>query len=365
MVEEKGAVEMQAVSEAEVAMFMRHHGYDVVECERLYGGYCSTNVRVVVTRPGEEFRTTVLLKLSNEAVSREDLMHQVTVLGVLKPLGFPTNYVNSTPSGEMIVEQDGRRAMVLDFFTATSGDKLLGAHEADTTFVEKMMRELGGTLATLHLSPWPPEASLRHVRTHGFAVCYTGDLLNGTAFDDLDASHVVREHEFLATVRGSLAWLRQLYDRDLPQGLIHGDPYLDNVLYSPDGDLLALIDWEDSCQGPFVLDLAACVGACCFSSVNELSVERMESVFKGYSAKRSLSRVEAECVPDFIAATALACAFYRFGEFWVRRPTSDERVRNSFQLMADRAQLVMKAETRSVIRDAACRICVPTPEISR
>ena len=45
-----------------------------------------------------------------------------------------------------------------------------------------------------------------------------------------------------------------------PEGLIHGDAFLDNALYhETEHTVAALVDWEDACRAPLVLDLAVSV----------------------------------------------------------------------------------------------------------
>ena len=57
-----------------------------------------------------------------------------------------------------------------------------------------------------------------------------------------------------------LARFRELFGRaGLPAGFIHGDGFLDNILCADDGALAALVDWEDSCVAPYVLDVAVAV----------------------------------------------------------------------------------------------------------
>lgn len=73
----------------------------------------------------------------------------------------------------------------------------------------------------------------------------------------------MKEHPFVALVAQRLEWLRELYKKKVPWGLIHGDAFLDNTMFeacastflllldAQEGDdckILALIDWEDLFQ---------------------------------------------------------------------------------------------------------------------
>jgi len=155
--------------------------------------------------------------------------------------------------------------------------------------------------------------------------------------------------------------LRELFERDVPWGLIHGDGFLDNTLYAdrPDegGDcrLLALIDWEDSCVGPLVLDLAVSASACCFTASNELLADRLAALLRAYCGRRPLAVAEVASLGDFMAAGALACAFYRFGEFNVRKPDSDAEAKESWKLHLARAKSLRSGATARTAVEATLK----------
>ena len=68
----------------------------------------------------------------------------------------------------------------------------------------------------------------------------------------------------------------------LPRGVLHGDPFLDNVLCSPaDGSLEGFVDMEDVCIGPLLFD-RCCAASCCFrASDNALDMRKMRHLLEG------------------------------------------------------------------------------------
>lgn len=248
------------------------------------------------------------------------------------------------------MESGGRRAMLLDFVEGgVSGSALLAKGEDQAPAI---LRGLATALAQLHQVSWPGEPKMRDIRT-GFPVCNTGDLLRGDELAGLEKDERFADHPVVAYARECFDWLQQLYregQEDIPWGLIHGDGFLDNTLFregSEEGGacrFLALIDWEDSCVGPLVLDLAISASACCFTAANELLRERLAVLLRAYMERRPLSPAERAALPDFMAAGAFACAFYRFGEFNVRQPNSDDAAKDSWRLHLDRAKLLRVAE---------------------
>jgi len=119
-------------------------------------------------------------------------------------------------------------------------------------------------------------------------------------------------HPFVAFLLPRLVRFRALYSEcALPMGFIHGDGFLDNALFASNGDLTALVDWEDSCIAPYVLDVAVCVSAACFTAENELQQHRCAHILRGYASRRPLGEAETAALADFMWAGALACGFYR------------------------------------------------------
>ncbi|CAE8720855.1 unnamed protein product, partial [Polarella glacialis] len=346
-------VALDSLSNDEVSEFFCAFGFEATEEPvRLYGGYSSSNFQVVGRRSGAGDSSKYLLKISNTALSVEDLEHQLFVMDHLRTSSFPTNYPHASASGSFWVEKNGRLAMLLDFVSGKPGSEVLGAEEEKA---DRLLSELSATLAKLHKVSWPSDTKIRDIST-GFPVCNTGDLLKGEELEQLKADERFAGHSLVALVHGRISWLRELYKREVPWGLVHGDAYLDNTLYEdgPRGSgecrLLALIDWEDSCVGPLVLDLAVCASACCFTASNDLIIPRLSVLLREYLRHRSLSAVEAESFVDFMAAGALACSFCRFCEFNVKQLDSDAKAKNSYKIMADRAELLLSGSAR----EAAC-----------
>ncbi len=54
---------------------------------------------------------------------------------------------------------------------------------------------------------------------------------------------------------------------DVPRGLLHGDPFLDNLLAKDDGEVVGWIDWEDVAIGPLMFDVGCAIIGCCYRSM--------------------------------------------------------------------------------------------------
>lgn len=338
-IEEKAKVVVDAMTDKEVLDIFALFGFEPESTDRVYGGYASSNFKVVGRKTGETTSTTFLLKINHYGLTVEDADHQLFIMNHLRQSSFPTNYPNAAPSGSLLVEHGGRKAMLLDFVHAVAGDKVLAADEKRASSV---LTELGATLARLHQVKWPEEQSPgKKVRdiTSGYPVCNTGDLLKGDELAKLEADERFSTHALVKDLRKNTPFFNELYKREVPWGIIHGDAFLDNTLFDEEKcKLMALVDWEDSCLGPYVMDLAVCASAVCFTAANELIEDRFRVLVKAYTAQRSLSALEKASFIDFMMAAAISCAFYRFCEFNVRQPDSDAVAKDSYKIMFERAQ---------------------------
>ena len=96
---------------------------------------------------------------------------------------------------------------------------------------------------------------------------------------------------------------------DLPRGIVHHDAHCANVLFH-DNRLVALIDFDDACEGYLVSDLAAMVAnwAATWGGRTALDPERAALIVREYARHRPLTAVERDLLPDFVAAFVLADA---------------------------------------------------------
>ena len=75
-----------------------------------------------------------------------------------------------------------------------------------------------------------------------------------------------------------------------PRGLVHGDLFVDNVLWIGDR-VSALLDWEMSCIDAFAYDLGVALHAWCYA--DGYQADRGRALLAGYRSRR---KIEPETV---------------------------------------------------------------------
>ena len=162
--------------------------------------------------------------------------------------------------------------------------------------------QLGEVMASLHRIPPPADLPRRHA-------------CGPDAFQEL-AGHTGPFPQWLSA---QTPRFRHLLRARLPTGLIHGDIFPDNLIF--DGDnLRAVIDFEQACCCPLVLDLGMAAGGCCRRNA-ALDLACVQALIGGYERLRGLEDSERSLLRDFIACALTATAFWRYRQFNIRQPT--------------------------------------------
>jgi homoserine kinase type II len=147
--------------------------------------------------------------------------------------------------------------------------------------------------------------------------------------DRIEASGDVRFASLVPPLRAALARTHAARDRELPQGLIHSDLFRDNVLWSRDGRIAALLDFESACLGTYAYDLMVTVLSWCFG--DDLEPRLSTAMREGYESVRKLSEAEKNSLCVEGAFGALRFAITRITDYAMRAGTDGPRTLKDWQ----------------------------------
>lgn len=100
-----------------------------------------------------------------------------------------------------------------------------------------------------------------------------------------------------------------IYSLELPQGIIHGDFHLGNVLVDikNQNHIVAILDYEESGKNLYIVDLALTVMGVCFSAGEvSMDVNLIKALIKGYESVRKLTPKERQSFSEAIRYTSTA-----------------------------------------------------------
>ena len=266
--------------------------YDVGELQgvKIAGNGIENSNYFVTTATDGHQRELVLTVLEQPSNARDQL---VRLLDHCAAAGLPVADVLRNRNGDAFDSIADKPVMLCN--------RLSGQHVFNPTRVQ--CAAVGRVLARLHLAgvelsadlpPYPRDAAWLKQTEAG-----------------------VRAHLSFSDRRllaDSVARLDKLLNRDdvklLPTGLIHGDLFRDNVLFTGQG-LSGLLDFHHASRGIALFDIAVAANDWCTDSSGVLDVERSLALLKAYHTVRPLRAQEIWLFPTFLLYAATA--------FWLSR----------------------------------------------
>lgn len=183
-------------------------------------------------------------------------------------------------------------------------------------------RRVGSALAKVHLaSPFLPRLGPGRFGPE--------NLLE--RLERVKATGRVEFFEDAELIREAIERYRALRDPALPSGVVHGDLFRDNVLWSG-SELGALLDFESAFHGPFLYDLLVTMAAWCYRDAFDL--ELAEGLAEGYGAERPLEPSEKRALRIEGALGMLRFATTRITDFSLRVPKGAKPVRDYRRFLA-------------------------------
>jgi len=271
---------------------------EVRDIEPFEGGSVNSNFRLT-TAAGERFFVRVYEEQDAAGAERE-----LDLLEGLSRAGVPTPVAEPGPGGARLSRHRGKPVAVFEWI---DGEIL-----CQRRVRPDHAKEVGRALARVHLSP----VELAHAGR--FTLEHLRQRLDVATAGEAYAEPV-------RFIRAALERYALKRDPSLPTGVIHGDLFRDNVLWSAD-QIVALLDFESASRGPFVYDLMVTVLAWCYGDAFDL--ELCEALVSGYQSLRPLSERERGALQVEAALGALRFATTRITDYSLRAPAGKPPLRD-------------------------------------
>jgi homoserine kinase type II len=267
-------------------------------------GTINTNVRV------ETVEGPIFLRI-NEGKTSDDVAREAAIVAHVAARGVPSPAPRVAPDGAAFLDWRGH---LVSLFPWVPGRTLT---RADITPAHGAL--VGRALATLHLA------------SEGFSDHrpgrYEPDEIRRRAAHvaSLDRPELVGP---IAVLGIALAELERSRAATLPLGVIHGDLFIDNVLYAdaPDGTprLSALIDFEQASWGRFAYDLAVTTLAFAYGR-DDFRPDVTRALLEAYAALRPPTVAERDAFGDELRFAACRFAVTRITDVHLKRDAGAPR----------------------------------------
>jgi homoserine kinase type II len=285
----------RTLSPDDVAMILAGFGLDGYRGHKpIAAGTVNTNVAV-------DLGDRRLFLRINEGKAEGDVRREGEIVAHIAARGVPTPAPLRTPAGDPFLRWQDAFASVFPWVSGhTLTRKDMGPGQA---------RETGRALALLH-GAGADYADHRPGRYEPDEIQRRFERIRGVADAELtDAVQV------LGPALERLAGERR---PDLPLGLIHGDLFIDNVLYAESGALTALLDFEQASWGRLAYDVAVSVLAFGYGR-DDFRPEVTRAFIEGYTAERAPTAAEREGFGAELEFAACRFAVTRITDVHLRR----------------------------------------------
>lgn len=258
MVKESLAIISESLEDIQSLLVQWQSDAVVQAYELLKGGYSATNYKVTLVD-----QQTLVIKACN-GYGIHAVEQQASIAAYLHDHGFghcchPARLLAATTDSTFTSLIHGNPVILVNYINGKGGDVLI---ENGILTLALAVERIAASLSSMHCTALVDGHGLRSYQQDG--ICFLGRHLTGE-YHELFSTHAdrtIREHSFvtcyLSRYQAMLDTLQQ--SAGMRHAVLHGDPFIDNVLFSPaDGQLLGFVDFEDACVGPAVLDVACCI----------------------------------------------------------------------------------------------------------
>lgn len=259
---------------------------DLKNVSPLSGGQANSSYRLLTSRG------SFTLSVCDEK-STEEVYSLTRVLEYLESNRFPATHLVRSVIGHNFIDYQNTPVYIKQFLNGSV------IRELD----RPMLEQVGNTIARLHELTAPE--CVPHVFAIGlehFEEVLTADIFN----------------PFKEWLRDKTEMLKTELDLTMARGFIHGDIFWDNLLFK-DGNLTAVLDFEEACQYFLLLDLGMAAVGCC-SVEGRFNTEKITWLLQGYQNRRLLTGPEKDQFIPFLVYAATATAFWRFRQYNLRYP---------------------------------------------
>ena len=260
--------------------------YTLGALERLEGiaqGVENTNY-FLTTTTGEYVLTLF------EHIPRADLPFYVGLMDHLAHRGVDCPLPMRREDGEMLADVNGKPSCIV---TRLPGEPRMHPDAHDC-------REAGAILGRLHVAGVDYDAGLDNWRGRAWRESFAASV--APRLSPEENALIAAENRYQAAID----------DSALPQGIIHGDLFRDNVLWDEEGEG-GVIDFYFACDDVLAYDLAIAVNDWCTTPEGTLDDARTEAFVEGYERERPLEEGERAQWPAMLRRAALRTWLGRLG----------------------------------------------------
>lgn len=218
------------------------------------------------------------------------------LLYLLEKHEFPTTRIRKLANGDALTTLHGKAVLLKPYIAGKVAEQL----------EDDMLSQVGAAIAGLHKIPGPDYLPVHHA--YGLET-----------FSRVFDKGINSEYE--NWVRERCDFLKKAIPSGLPRGLIHGDMFIDNVLFERK-KFIAIIDFEEACRYYKIFDLGMAVVGMCIEG-SDIALPKVRALINGYQSIRMLEGSEKDTLKLFVEYAAIATSSWRFWQYNIDTPITE------------------------------------------
>ena len=251
-----------------------------------------------------------ILTIFEKRVLKKEIPFFINLMDRLSSLGVNCPKPLKNKNGKFLINIQNKTACIVSF--------LKGKDKKNLT--PRNCYEVGSLIAQIHM--YTKKMKLSRVNSMG--IKKLKPLINKIKFKSREFNNL---EKFL---RINLRDINKKWPKKLPNGIIHGDLFIDNIFFKND-KLSGIIDFYFAANDYFMYEIAICVNALCFDQTNSkfyLNKKKVKSLIKGYEKIKKLSSKEKNSLNILCRGAALRYFLTRLYDYTNTPKTAFIKIKN-------------------------------------
>jgi len=238
-----------------------------------------------------------ILTIFEKRVSDKEIPFFMKLMDLLNNSNINCPKPLKSKNGSHLIKLKNKKACIVSFINGKDKIKLN----------LKNCYEVGKVIANIHQIT----KKIKIFRKNSMGIKELGPLLKSIKFKSKKFSNL---QKFLIN---NLKEIKKNWPSKLPQGIIHGDLFIDNIFFNKD-KLSGVIDFYFAANDIFMYEIAICINALCFDhkgSKFEMNKLKIKKLIKGYESVKKISLKEKKSLNILCKGAALRYLLTRLYDY--------------------------------------------------
>ena len=215
-----------------------------------------------------------------------------------------------TINGNYLIKLKNKTACIVSFLNGKDKKKLNS----------KNCFEIGKIVAQMHLVT----KKMKLFRKNSMGIKNLNSLLKSIKFKSKKSNNL---EKFLAS---NLKNIQKNWPKKLPQGIIHGDLFMDNIFFNKN-KLSGIIDFYFAGNDYLMYEIAICINALCFDKKKSkfmINKQKIKNLIKGYESIKKISLKEKKSLNILCKGAAIRYLLTRLYDYSNTPKTALIKIKN-------------------------------------